>query len=276
MARSIWSGYISFGLVAIPVTIYPVENKDNLHFHLLDSRDKSRIKYDRVNAETGKEVPWDSVVKAYEFDENNYVIVDEEAFQKASKNAFKSIEIEEFIDLDKIDTLYFDKPYYLLPDSKNNKAYVLLREALQRTHKAGVAKAVIRSREHLTLIFPHENALVLYFIRFSENMREEEALNFPNQDLKTYRISEQEIKMAISLIENMSAEWEPQKYHDEYKEKLLKWIEEKIPAEPDDNVKKSQRNARRQEVVDFMQLLKNSMKKKSKQKPEKAAKSRTK
>ncbi len=276
MAKSIWSGYVSFGLVAIPVTIYPVEEKDNLHFHLLDSRDKSRIKYQRVNAESGEEVPWDLVEKAYEFDKNNYVIVDEDAFQKASKNAFKSIEIEAFIDLDKVDLLYFDKPYYLRPDSKNNKAYVLLREALERSHKAGVAKAVIRSREHLTLIFPHENALILYSIRFSENIREEQALNFPNQDLKTYRISEQEVKMAISLIENMSADWIPQKYHDEYRKKLMKWIQDKIPAEPENNVKKAQRSARHQEVVDFMQLLKNSMNKKSKQNPEKTKKRPTK
>lgn len=262
MPRSIWSGYISFGLVAIPVSLYPVEKKNDLHFHLLDSRDKSRVRYERVNSETGKEIPWNDIVKAYEFDKNNYIIIDEKEFQKASPKTFKSIEIEEFVDLKDVDYLYFDKPYYLLPDTNNKKAYVLLREALRKTNKVGVAKVVIRQKEYLSLILSHQDALILYLIRYQQEIRNASELSFPTQNLSGYNIVDKEIKMAVDLIKEMHAPWQPEKYHNEYRDILMNWIEDKIPDESQTTLQPKS-TGKRDDVIDFMTLLKQSMKKKS-------------
>lgn len=262
MAKPVWNGFISFGLVAIPVSIVSVEEKSDLHFHLLDARDKSRIRYQRVNAETGKEVPWDDIVKAYEIEKNKYVIMKEEDFQRASPESFKSIEINEFVDLKEIDTLYFDKPYYLLPEGKNKKAYVLLREALKKTHTVGVGKVIIRTKEYLSLILPHHHALVLNLIRFKQDIRAEEDLNFPAEPLKTYKISDREMKMATDLIAEMTKEWEPDKYHDEYHDTLMKWIEHKTTHETK-TPRRSKALKEKDEVIDFISLLKKSMEKKA-------------
>ncbi len=171
MAKSIWKGEISFGLVSIPVSLVAVEEKNDLRFHLLDSKSKSRVRYQRVSEETGKEVPWDQVVKGYEYDKDSYIIVDEQAIEKASPALFKSVDIEEFVDLDEIDNLYYSKPYYLQPESKNKKAYVLLREALKKTNKVGVAKVRIRTKESLSIIIPHDHSLLLYLIHFADEIR---------------------------------------------------------------------------------------------------------
>ncbi len=264
MPRPLWKGYVSFGLVAIPVSIVSVEQKNDLHFHLLDSRDKNRIRYQRVNSETGKEVPWDEIVKGYELDKDNYVILKDEDFQKASPETFKSIDIDEFVDMKDIDNLYFDTPYYLLPDSKNKKAYVLLREALKKTNKVGVAKVIIRTKEHLCLILPHRDALVLNLIRFHQEVRSEEDLNFPKEPVKSYKIADREIKMAVELIKEMSAKWEPEKYHDEYREALMKWIESKSKGTSKSKKAKASSTAKHDDVIDFISLLKSSMNKKDK------------
>lgn len=267
MPRPLWKGYISFGLVAIPVSIVSAEEKQDLHFHLLDSRDKSRVRYQRINEETGKEVPWNEVVKGYEFAKNNYVVLKEEDFQKASPAAFKSIDIEEFVDLQDIDILYFDKPYYLLPDTKNKKAYVLLREALKKTNKVGVSKVIIRTKEYLSLIMPHNNALILSLIRFKQEIRDEAELNFPSDSNKSYKIADREIKMATDLVKEMSATWQPEKYHDEYREALMKWIDSKSKTGKKTRAVKEQSVRKNDEVIDFMSLLKKSMNKKAGKEP---------
>lgn len=261
MPRPFWKGDISFGLVTIPIAILPVDEKKGLHFHLLDSRDKSRVRYQRINTNTGKEVPWEEIVKGYEYEKGNYIVVNDEAFEKASPEVFKSITIEEFVDFAEIDPLYFDKPYYIIPDSKNKKAYVLLREALKNTHKVGVAKIIIRTKEYLSLILPHDNALLLNIVRFQEEIRQETDLNLPNESLKNYRISEREMKMAESLIKEMTTRWEPEKYHDEYREALMKWIDKRIQKEEKIGNKKITRAKKQDDIVDFITLLKKSMKK---------------
>ncbi|KTC98545.1 Ku protein [Legionella feeleii] len=258
--KAIWKGDISFGLVTIPVQIIPVEEKKDLHFHLLDSRDKSRIRYKRVNTNTDKEVPWEKIVKGYEFDKDNYIIVDEEAFEKASPEVYKSIDIEEFIELAEIDNLYFDRPYYVIPDSKNQKAYVLLREALKKTKKVGVAKVIIRTKEYLCLVMPHDHALVLNLIRFQQEIRKEEDLEIPTEPLKSYKISDREIKMAVDLIKNMTTTWKPEKYHDEYQEALLQWLDKKTAeAEKAMGTRTKIRRRKPDDVIDFISLLKKSM-----------------
>ncbi|MCL9683639.1 Ku protein [Legionella maioricensis] len=273
MPRPLWKGFISFGLVAIPVTIVSVEQKNELHFHLLDSKDKSRIRYQRINSETGKEVPWSEIVKGYEFDNDNYVVLTEEDFKKASPDAFKTIDIEEFVDFKDIDPLYFDKPYYLVPDSKNKKAYVLLREALKKTKKVGVAKVIIRTKEYLSLILPHNHALIINLIRFQQEIRSEKELDLPTESLKSYKIVDREIEMAEDLIKAMSHPWKPEQYHDEYREALMNWIESKYKSNTKTQTKKTaSRRQKNDDVIDFMSLLKNSLKNKKVSKPVKKSK----
>lgn len=263
MAKSIWKGELSFGLVSIPVSLVSVEEKNELRFHLLDSKTKARVRYQRVSEETGKEIPWDDIVKGYEYDKDSYIIVDEQAFAKASPDLFKSIDIDEFVDLKDIDNLYYSKPYYLQPESKNKKAYVLLRESLKNMNKVGVAKVIIRTKESLSLIIPHEHALLLYLIHFSDEIREEHEVNVPTDDVKAYKIAPQEIKMAETLIKQMSTKWKPEKYHNEYRETMQKWLDQQMAKELKSSKKSPRRVSRNNEaVVDFISLLKESMNKK--------------
>lgn len=264
MPRALWKGYISFGLVSIPIGIIPVEEKKNeFHFHLLDSKDKSRVRYQRINELTEKEVPWDEIVKGYEFDKDRYIVVEEKEFEKASPDVFKSIDIEEFVNLKEIDPLYFNKPYYIVPDGKNKKAYVLLREVLKKTNKVGVAKVILRTKEYLSLILPHENALLLYLLHFKDEIREEGTLDLPDSSLKTYKITDRELKMAVSLVQDMTAPWKPEHYHNIYRETLMKWIEKKVDEQMKAKPKKTAKTPSHEDVIDFITLLKKSMKKKS-------------
>lgn len=258
MPRSIWKGEISFGLVSIPISLVSVEEPHDLHFHLLDAKTNARVRYQRMNEETGKEVPWNQIVKGYEFEKNNFIVVDEAAFEKASPEVFKSIDINEFVDFEDIDPLYFSKPYYLIPESKNKKAYVLLREALKKSHKVGVAEVIIRTKASLALIVPHEHALILYLIHFQDEIRTEEDLNLPKEDLKTYHVDEKEIKMAMNLISSLSTSWQPEKYHDTYRETLQTWLDQQVEKQSKKTPSRSTKSA---EVVDFISLLKQSMKK---------------
>lgn len=260
MARAIWKGDISFGLVSIPVSLVSTEEKNEIHFHLLNAKTHARVRYQRVDEETGKEVPWNDIVKAYEYDKGNYIIVDEEAFEKASPELFKTIDIEEFVDLQEIDSLYYTKPYYLVPEGKNKKAYVLLREALKKTNKVGVAKSILRTKEYLSLIVPHDHTLLLYLIHFKDELRTEDELNVPKEEIKSYKINDKEIKMATDLINDMSAHWEPEKYHNNYRETLEKWLDEQSRALSKKGKPKAAHG--HDAVVDFVSLLKESMKKK--------------
>ncbi|CAM2954618.1 Ku protein [Legionella steigerwaltii] len=264
MPRSFWKGEISFGLVSIPVSLYSTEEQDELKFHLLDKKTKSRVHYQRVSEKTGKEVPWDQIVKGFEFEKDRYIVVDEKKFEKASPDLFKAINIEEFVDFQEIDSLYLIKPYYLIPESKNKKAYVLLRESLKKTNKAGVAKVIIRTKESICLILPHQHALLLYLIHFKDEIREEKEMDVPQEEFKTYKISQSEIKMAVTLIDEMTTKWEPEKYHNEYRETLKKWLDQQIAKQPVIKEEEASEIAEESsaDVVDFIALLKESMKKK--------------
>lgn len=262
MVRAIWKGDISFGLVSIPISLVSIEENNEIHFHLLNSKTNARVRYQRVDEETGKEVPWNEIVKGYEYDKGNYIIINEEAFEKASPELFKTIDIEEFVDSKEIDSLYYTKPYYLIPEGKNKKAYVLLREALKKTNKVGVAKTILRTKEYLSIILPHDQTLLLYLIHFKEDLRSEEELNVPKENINTYKISDKEIKMAVDLINDMSTAWEPEKYHNEYRETMQKWLDGQIKTLTQKGKKVTKSARSHDAVVDFVSLLKESMKKK--------------
>jgi DNA end-binding protein Ku len=260
MARPIWKGNISFGLVNIPITLFSAEEKSELHFKLLDKRNRSVIKYERVNEDTREEVPWDQIVKGYEYDPGNFVLLTDEDFQKAAVEATQTIEIADFVDLHSIEYVYFEKPYYVVPGKKAEKGYALLREVLKRTGKVAVSKVVIRSRQYLSALIPQGNGLVLNILRYYHELRDAAEFGFPTGSLDDYKISDREIEIAEMLVDSMTAEWDPRKYHDEYRDALMEWIEKKakaggmMPVETPAEAKKETGK-----VIDMMDLLKKSI-----------------
>ncbi len=229
MPRAIWKGHISFGLVNIPVALYAAESPRELRFNLLDVRNKARVRYERVNEETGEPVPWDQIVKAYQH-EDEYVLLSDEDFKKAAVESTQTVEIMDFVKADDIGPLFFEKPYYLAPGKKGEKGYVLLRETLARTKMTGVAKVVIHTRQHLAAVMPHENALVMVLLRFPNELRGLDDLDLPAGGVSEHGINARELEMATRLVESMTSKWRPEKYHDEYREALLKWIARKAAA----------------------------------------------
>jgi DNA end-binding protein Ku len=265
MVRSVWKGDISFGLVSIPISLVPTESNNEIHFHLINSKTNARIRYQRVDEETGKEVPWSNIAKGYEYDKDSFIIVDEKNFEKASPELFKIIDIEEFVDSHEIDILYYSKPYYVLPEGKNKKAYLLFHKALAKTKKVGVAKIILRTKEYLSLILAHHETLVLYLIHFNDEIKSENEVNLSKDEVKKYKISDKEIKMAVDLINDMSNPWQPEKYHNEYRETLQKWLDKQTKSLIKQGKKVTKSMPGHDAVVDFVALLKESMKKKNAQ-----------
>lgn len=259
MPQAIWKGHISFGLVSIPVALYSAERRSDLSFHMLDSRNQARIRYERVNAETGHEVPREFIVKGFEYDKGNYVVLDDEDFQNAAPEATRSIDIEQFVDLDAVSYLYFDRPYYLVPEDKG-KGYVLLRDTLKAANKAGIAKVVLRNRQHLAALIPQGDALVLNLLRFDQELRRADEFKLPSEAPGEHKVSKREQDMAAQLIDAMSGAWRPAEFHDEYREALLNYIEQKAKkgktaVEP--AAKKASRPTA--EVIDFTERLRKSL-----------------
>ena len=261
--RPIWSGTITFGLLNIPVQLMTAERHTDLHFRMLDSRNNARIRYERVNEETGEEVPWKDIVKAFEYDKGSYVVLEKEDFAKAAPESTESVDIEAFINPDSIGAEYFEKPYYLVPAKKAEKGYVLLRETLKRLKTAGLARVVIRTREYLALVVPHDDALLLMLLRFPQELVPADEYAFPDKKPAAYRISPKELEMAESLVKSMIGKWQPQNYHDDFRERLVKVIEERVKAKgvvrtPSAAETELPKNAATN-VVDFMSLLKKSI-----------------
>ncbi|MEZ4546805.1 MAG: Ku protein [Thermodesulfobacteriota bacterium] len=263
MPRPIWKGHISFGLVSIPITLYSAEKRFDLHFKLLDSRDKAKIRYSRVNEVTGEEVPWDQIVKGYEYDDDKYVLIDDEEFKKVAVEATRTIEIEDFVAVDSIDHVYFDKPYFVVPDKKNQKGYVLLREVLRNTGKAGIARVVIHTREYLSALFVAGDVLVLELLRFEQELRNPKEFELPGNDLSDYKVAKKEVDLAEKLVEAMTTKWEPEKYEDEYRAELMEWIQKKAKAGglevPPESAEEPGEEEGGGKVIDMMELLKKSV-----------------
>jgi DNA end-binding protein Ku len=260
MARPIWKGHISFGLVNVPVVLFSGEQRADISFHLIDSRNSARVRYERVNEETGQEVPWDKIVKGYEYEENNYVLLSDDELEHAAVEMTRTIEIEQFVELSEIDVRFFERPYFLVPGTKGEKGYVLLREALAKTKKAGIARVVIRNRQHLAALIPQGDVLVLELLRFAQELRDLSEHEIPGQDLKKYKVSKQEIDLATKLVEGMTADWEPTAFEDEYRAALMKLVQKKIesgetePIEVEAPVATEDR-----QTINFMDVLKQSV-----------------
>lgn len=262
MARPIWTGTLSFGLLNVPVSLMSGERKVDLHFRMLDSRDKKPIRFERVNADTGDEVPWKEIVKAFEYDKGSYVIVEEQDIRSAAPESHETVEVETFVDAADIDPRYFEKPYILVPGKKAEKGYVLLRETLRDTGKVGIAKVVIRTREYLAAVMPQGDALILLLLRYQQEVVDPEDFKLPSGAVSEYRITAKEQEMAKQLIESMSGKWRPEDYHDEFRGKLEQILRKRIQAkggttQVDDEP--APHEDATTNVVDFMSLLQKSL-----------------
>jgi DNA end-binding protein Ku len=219
--RAIWTGAIGFGLVNIPVKIYSAVQGSELDLDMLDKKDHSNIRFQRVNEKTGKEVAWENIVRGYNLD-GHYIVLTEDDFQKVRPEKNKIITISEFVDEAEIDTMYYENPYYLAPDKSGIKAYNLLRDALEETGKVGLGTYVLRNKESIGLIKAHEDVLVLNKIRFDEEIRDTSEL-----DIKATKSNPQELKMAIALINQLTGKFDIKEYKDTYSTELLKLIKAK-------------------------------------------------
>jgi DNA end-binding protein Ku len=262
MARPLWTGAISFGLLHIPVQLMTGERKVDLHFHLVDSRDNSRVRYERVSEETGEEVPWKDVVKAFEYEKGNYVMLKDEDFKNATPESKESVDIETFVDPDEIGPEYFERPYYLVPPKKAEKGYVLLRETLKALNKVAIARVVIRTRESLALVRPAGDALQMILLRYPQEIVPADEYNFPSSSAKSLRISDREFDMARQLVESMSDTFKSAQYKDEFREKLSRAIRERLKRKGAKITRKAEAEAAHEtsgKVVDFMALLQKSI-----------------
>jgi DNA end-binding protein Ku len=266
MPRPIWNGHISFGLVNVPVVLYSGERKSSLGLHMIDSRNSARIKYERVNAETGEEVPWDKIVKGYEYEDGNYVLLSDDEVQTASAEMTKTIEIEQFVDVSEIDIRSFEKPYILVPGKKGEKGYVLLREAIAKAGKAGIAKVVIHNKQYLAALVPQGDALMLELLRFDDELVDVGDFEIPGKDIRQYKVSKQEIDLANKLIDGMTNKWHAEKFRDEYRDVLLKVIEKKVASGQTEVIQSAddEAEARPAQTINFMDVLKRSLKAKPK------------
>lgn len=259
MARAIWKGTISFGLVAIPVGLFAAESKKKVSFNMLDERDMSRVRQKRVNESTGEEVPWDQVAKGYEFAEGQYVVLDDEDFRKADVEATQTIDIKAFVRAEEIPIEYFEQPYYLEPLKAGRKAYALLRETLKRTDRVAVAMLVLRNRQHLCALVPEGPMLLCDLMRFAYEIRDASQFDVPSEDLDEIGVVEGELKMAEQLVEAMAAKWDPEQFRDTYEERLMAAIEEKATTGQIKTVGRVVEPEKMGEVVDIMSLLKRSV-----------------
>ncbi len=261
MAKPIWNGTISFGLLNVPVQLYSGERTVDLHFRMLDGRDRKPIRYERVNAETGEEVAWKDIVKAFEYKKGSYVVIPEQELRAAAPEATETVAIETFVERDAISPSYFEKPYILVPGKRMEKGYVLLRETLKKAGRIGIGKVVIRTRQYLCALMPQEHALLLILMRFPQELVPTADFELPSGKTSDYRITARELEMAAQLIEAMTADWTPAAFRDDFREKLHKFVTQRVrkagggksaesgPAEP-----KLSSN-----VVDFVALLQKSL-----------------
>lgn len=263
MPRPIWTGTISFGLLNVPVKLYTGERSaSDIHFRMLDSRDHAPVKYQRVNSETGEEVPWGEIVKGFEYRKGQYVILSKEELERAGPEIPETVSVEGFVDRQEISPLYYEKPYYLVPGKRAEKGYVLLRETLERTDKVGIGRVVIRTREYLAMIMPLDEELILYLLRYPEEVVDASEFPFPDKAPEAYHINDKELKMAEQLVESMSMEWEPENYQDRYKERLMDIVEKHLAEKGEEEVvlePETERPEATTNVVDFMSLLKQSL-----------------
>ena len=274
MPRVVWKGAITFGLVHIPVNLYPGSTASALDFDLLDKRDFAPIGYRRVNKRTGKEVGLDDTVKGYEYEDGRYVVMSEEDFKRANVKATQTVDIQAFVDAAEIPAYHFDTPYYLEPGKRGEKGYALLRETLRKTGRVGVANVVLRARQHLAVVMPVDRLLLLNTLRFAGEIRPVSKLRLPGLNLKQLGVSSKEMEMAARLVGDMTERWKPEAFKDTYRSDLLARIRQKVKTRKTHEVTEpaaGEAPRRSAEVIDLMAALRKSLDRKGAKRPQRRA-----
>jgi len=253
MARSLWKGSISFGLVNIPIELHTAVRDHRPKFRMLHATDKSPVKYERVCIKDGHAVAWEDLVKGFEYAKGHFVILTKEDFKAAAVEKTRTIDIIDFVEADAIDDRFFETPYYLVPSKGGERAYALLREAIRESDRIGIAKFILRDAQHLAAIEVIDQAIVLSVMRFADELADPKPLGFPSSD----GIRKPELDMAKALVNSLAAEWDPEKYTDQYLENLMRIIKgkmkgKKVTLEPEETPRKG-------EVVDLMERLRRSL-----------------
>ncbi|AYM77242.1 Ku protein [Janthinobacterium agaricidamnosum] len=266
MARALWKGAISFGLVHIPVELISASLDHELDLSMLDRRDFAPIGYKRYNKHTGKEVEWDDIIKGYEYKTDEYVVLSDEDLRQANVKATQTIDILTFVDAAEVPLTFYEHPYYLLPAKGGEKVYALLRETLRKANKVGIASVVMRTKQHLCALVCVGDAIVLNTLRYADEIRPTDDLDLPASTLKAAGISDKELKMALSLVEGMSEAWEPEQYHDSYREDVLALVKKKIKAKQTKTITPPAPEPEEEHasnVIDLVALLQQSLGKKA-------------
>ncbi len=265
MARALWKGAITFGLVHIPVELYPAEERKEFKFSMLDKRNFSPVGYKRYSKKTGKEVDWKDVVKGYEYEKDQYVVLSDEDFKRANVKASQTIDIVAFVPMNEIPPQFYESPYYLVPTERGQKVYSLLRETLRSAGLVAVAQVVIRTAQHLAVVVPVGRALVLNTLRYADELRDTKGLELPEAGLKGAHVTAKEVELAKRLIDDMTEHWNPDEFKDTYHQDLMRRIHEKIKSgqthlitEPEAEAPEQRRSA---QVIDLATLLKQSLEK---------------
>ena len=265
MPRAIWKGAITFGLVHIPVELHPAEERREFKFWMLDKRDFSPVGYKRYSKKTGKEVEWSDIVKGYEYEKDQYVVLSDEDFRRANVKASQTIDIETFVPAGEIPPQFYETPYYLVPTARGEKVYALLRETLRSTGRVAVAQVVIRTTQHLALVVPSGRLLMLITLRYPDELRDTKGLSLPAEGLKGARVTTKEVELAKRLVDDMAEHWKPSEFRNTYHEDLMRRIKEKIKArqtkeitQPDSAGEAEPRSAK---VIDLAALLRQSLNK---------------
>ena len=262
MARPVWKGAISFGLVNVPVQVYAADQSHALSFAMLDKKDFAPVGYKRYNKKTGKEVAWENIVKGYEYEKDQFVVMTDEDFRRANERASQTIDVETFVPAASIAGSFYETPYYLVPDKRGEKAYVLLRDTLEHERKIGIGQVVIRTKQHLVALVPEGPVLVMNVLRYASEIKGLEGLDVPPKTSKAVGVSARELELARKLIDDMSGPWKPMEFKDTYHLDLKRRIDEKIKRGETRELTAPEKGASERksaEVIDLMEALKRSL-----------------
>ena len=253
MARALWKGSISFGLVSIPIELHTAVRDHRPRFRMLHAKDKSPVRFQRVCVRDGHPVAWEDLVKGYEYSKGHFVVLTKEDFQAAAVEKTRTIDVVDFVKADEIDDRFFETPYYLVPVKGGERSYALLREAIRESGRVGIAKFILRDAQHLAALEVIENVIVLSIMRFADELVDVKAFDLPSAK----DVRKKELEMAKALVNNLAAEWDPEKYTDQYRENLMRIIQGKLKGKevalaPDVE-------PRQAEVVDLMERLRRSL-----------------
>jgi DNA end-binding protein Ku len=260
-----WKGAISFGLVHIPVELYPATTEHSLDLHMLDRRDFAPIGFKRYNKNTGKEVSWDDIIKGYEYATDEYVVLSDEDLRRANPEATQTIDILAFVDAEQVPLIYYEQPYYLAPGKGGDKVYALLRETLRDVGKIGIANVVIRVKQHLAALVCVGDTIVMITLRYPDEIRPTDELKIPDENSKAAQVTPKELQMARALVEGMSERWKPQQYHDTYREDVMAMVKKKIAAKQTKTITMPEPETdkpAKSNVIDLVSLLQASLGKK--------------